>query len=129
MISTGQPFSSTEELFMLGTLPSRGSSGVTRRSRSPRNLSTTTPKRWLRSLATTTGKRPFSLGVTGSSSTCGRLDQAHRLIVQQHVRLPLQLDHIMTVEHQDLVDPVERKGVRLAGDLHQQGTDDRNGDR
>ena len=44
MIKTGQPFSSTDELLILGTLPSRGSSGETRRSRSPRKRSTITPK-------------------------------------------------------------------------------------
>ena len=71
-ISTGQPSSSTEALLMLGTLPSRASSGETARSRSPRNRSTTTPKRWLRSLATTTGKTRRA----GAVAVGGQLEHA-----------------------------------------------------
>ena len=130
-IRTGQPSSSTEELLIFGTLPSRGSSGETRRSRSPRNRSTTTPKRWLRSLATTTGNgSPLACASSSaSSSTRVRLDQADELVVEQDVRLALELADLLAVDHQDAVDPAQGEGVGLAGDLDQQGTDDRDGDR
>ena len=45
-ISTGSPFSRSEALLMSGTFPSRGSSGRTSRSRSPRNASTIMPNCW-----------------------------------------------------------------------------------
>ncbi len=116
---------------MFGTLPSRASSGETRRSRSPRKRSTTTPKRWLRSLATTTGKdSPIAVAVlVGELEHASRVDQAHELIVEQDVRLPLEVADLRAVDHQDAVDPAEGEGVGLAGDLDQEGADDRDGDR
>ncbi len=66
---------------------------------------------------------------SGKLEHLGRLDQADRLVVQKHVRLALQVANVLTIEHQDPVDAVERKGERLAGDLHQQGADHRHGDR
>ena len=59
----------------------------------------------------------------------GRLDQANRLIVEHHVRLALELAQVLAIEHEDAVDPAQGEGVGLAGDLDQQGTDDRDGDR
>ena len=119
----------------MGTLPSRGSSGETRRSRSPRKRSTTTPKRWLRSLATTTGNGSPAPAARGrsrpgparaprvastrptswsSSRTCG---------------LPSRSRTSPRSSHHDAVDPAQGEGVGLAGDLDQQGADDRDGDR
>ena len=121
MISTGQPFSSTDELFRLGTFPSRGSSGVTRRSRSPRNRSIDDPEP-MAAVAGDDYRHPAVLpGRRRKLQHLGRLDQAQRLIVQDHVGLPLQVDDVLTIEHQDAVDPVERECEWLAGNLHEQG--------
>ena len=43
--------------------------------------------------------------------------------------LALELVQVLAVEHENAVDPVQGEGIRLAGDLHEQGTDDRHGDR
>src|SRR5208337_1581641 len=66
---------------------------------------------------------------SGKLKNLGRLHKADRLIVQKHVRLALQVANVVTIEHQDPVDAVEREGERLTGDLRQQGADHRYGQR
>src|SRR5262249_46342927 len=61
-----------------------------------------------------------ALALVGQLEHARRLDQAHELIVQQAVGLTLEVADLLAVEHQDAVDPVERKRVRLARDLDQQ---------
>ena len=67
--------------------------------------------------------------VSGQVEDSGRLDQAHGLIVEHHVLLALELAQVVAVEHEDAVDPAQGEGIGLAGDLDEQGTDDRHGDR
>ena len=115
---------------MFGTFPSRASSGRTSRSRSPRNSSTTTPNRWLRSLATTTGKDPSpGRPAGGQTQHLAGFDQPHGLVVHQEVLAAFELPDRRQREDQDAIDPVQREGVRLAGDRHEQGADDRHRDR
>ena len=135
MISTGEPSSSTDELLMFGHL---AEPGIERRDAEvtlAQEASTTTPKRWLRSLATTTGigspgRRPgpargISPPPAVSSSTLRRLDQAHELAVEQDVRLPFEVADLVRVEHSGCGRSGRGEGVRLAGDLDEQRPDDR----
>ncbi len=67
--------------------------------------------------------------VRGQVKYSGRLDQAHGLIVEHRVLFTLELAQVIAVEHENAIDPAQGKGIRLAGDLDEQGTDDRHSDR
>ena len=67
--------------------------------------------------------------VGGQVKDDGRFDQTDGLIVDHRVLLALELAHVLAIEHENAVDSAQGECVRLAGDLDEQGTDDRDGDR
>ena len=94
---------------MSGTLPRRGSSGRTSRSRSPRNASTITPNRWLRSLTTTTGSRVAGARRRRQVEHLCRLDEPDRLVVHHEVPPPFEHLEVIFGEPHDPVNPVQGK--------------------
>ena len=63
--------------------------------------------------------------VGGQVEYSGRLYQAHGLIVEHRVLFALEFAQVVAIEHENTVDPAQRECIRLAGDLDEQGADDR----
>ena len=93
-ISTGEPSSRMAAALTFGTLPSRGSSGRTTRSCSPRNASTISPYCPSASLSSSTGSSSPGGGVPGQVEQLGGQHQADVL--------PVHGDELPVLQRADL---------------------------
>ena len=93
-ISTGEPSSRMAAALRFGTLPSRGSSGRTTRSCSPRNASTTSPYVPGRVAEQHDRQVVAGGGAAGRSSSCAGDDQADVLPVHGDELAVLERPHV-----------------------------------